>query len=284
MTKLAVASGVSLSRAQTRARPRSFALPTIQASCLPTTVTASAVAHTKGAWTELIAATAAESTWMVVTLDGGAGVSATDTSTLLDIGVGAALSEDVRVPGLSVGFTAASPSFAFPLRVPKGSRVAARIQSAVSLKTVDVVVRLGLMANDMPAPLRLLAMGIVSASSRGTDLATAAADVEAAWTEITAATTQPLGGVLFAISGAGDTTQGSNATNLFDLGVGAAGSEVELMTNVPHRWFTTELIRHQGTMVAHACSIPSGSRIAGRWTRGNVGDAADMAVYGVPVA
>lgn len=138
------------------------------------TITASATAHTKGNWTQLIANTGARSLGIGIWLDNTA-VSNTNTSLLVDIGVGAAGSETVLIPDLAGGY-ALNPSVAnvahayfFPLFIPSGVRVAARCQGAVVSDTV--VCRINLFQRPTGigwVGTRVTAYGVVSASSRGT--------------------------------------------------------------------------------------------------------------------
>jgi len=104
-------------------------------------------AHTKNpTWTQLVASTAFD-TDLVLICVGSNAVSNGDSSTLLDIGIGAASAETVIIPDLAAGFATSFNSggyrhFIFPLRIPAGSRLAARTQSVRTTGSVDVLVQL----------------------------------------------------------------------------------------------------------------------------------------------
>jgi hypothetical protein len=113
----------------------------------PITVTAGGTAHTKGAWTQLIASTPYDAYGIWVGID-GIHVSAGATNYLVDIGVGPAGSEQVIIPNLDVWGADATAAglnpliFWFPVYIPAGSRIAARSQSVTASKTCRVMVTL----------------------------------------------------------------------------------------------------------------------------------------------
>lgn len=138
-----------------------------------TLVTASGSIHTKGNWAELIAATTYDwhGFWLSM---GNSNASAAVTDMLLDIGLGSAGNEVVLLPDFHAGWSSNNdaekePIF-IPLYVPKGSRVAARIQALIASDTVRVSI-VGL-----PGTSGLFhrvfvgcdAYGIVASTSRGT--------------------------------------------------------------------------------------------------------------------
>jgi hypothetical protein len=103
-------------------------------------------AHTKNpTWTELIASTAFDAQLIVVTISNNS-VSNTNSSTLLDIGIGAAAAETAIIPDMAAGwvgsFTTAVRWNTFPLYIPAGSRLSARTQSIRQTGGVDVLVQL----------------------------------------------------------------------------------------------------------------------------------------------
>lgn len=116
---------------------------TSSTSAAGVTVTASSTAHTKGNWAQLIASTSAPAYGITVQVLACA-ASNTATSSLLDIGVGPAGSEQVIIPNLGAGYkldegVSNSPEvWFFPLYVPEGVRLAARMQSQVASRTAVV--------------------------------------------------------------------------------------------------------------------------------------------------
>jgi len=139
-----------------------------------TTITASSTTHTKGSWTQMVSDTGGRSLGIAIWLDNTA-TSNTNTSMLVDIGIGGAGSETVLIPDLAAGY-ALNPSVAnvahsyfFPLFIPAGSRIAARAQAQIASDTV--VCRVNLFQRPMGVGwvgTRVTAYGVTSASSRGT--------------------------------------------------------------------------------------------------------------------
>ncbi len=123
------------------------------------TVTAHATPHTKGAWTQLHAATPFDGYYILVASD-LLGASGADTSALVDIGYDAAggTSYTVVAPNLIMGFNRGSTisplqQVALPVFIPAGSTVAARMQSVVVSETGSIGVYIyGGTPTDNPFP------------------------------------------------------------------------------------------------------------------------------------
>lgn len=224
-------------------------------------VTASATAHVKGAWTQLIASTPQDAYGVFVMMS-NVGASAVDTSMLVDIGIGAVGSESVLVPDLNAGGAHVLASFGkrlyLPLYVPRGSRLAARAQAAVASDTVRVDLFL---YGDPPTPAfvgsKVTAYGVNAAASRGTSVA-----ASNAWTEITASTADEH--YLWYVMPdqlSDTTTAASNAT--IDIGFGPSAAETQF-----GHWFwratNNEEIGGPEPPVAVYRSLPAGTRIAVR--------------------
>jgi hypothetical protein len=95
------------------------------------------VANTKGTWTELIAATSFPYRWVCLGITHTNAVATGTCSFVLDIGVGAGGSEVVVVPNLCVGVQATIDAVpnggrSFPLSIPAGTRVSARVSCSVT--------------------------------------------------------------------------------------------------------------------------------------------------------
>lgn len=244
------------------------------ASTLATTVTASASANTKGTVVELTAATEFDASWMLVHLTGTSAIA----SYLVDILIGAA-TEQVIVPDLFCRpLTAADswPPYTFPLFVPKGSRVSARVQASTGSSTVKVAVTLisGTLLSGGNAPAFVSAYG-ATATSIGTLVdGNAVADTDGSWTEITAATDRAHNWLV--VTGRfGDNAVTASTSWRLSVGIGAATEQ----TLVP------DLYASASTTVdfPFACVwclpvfIPSGSRLTAK-VRSNVTTAGDRAV------
>jgi hypothetical protein len=222
------------------------------------TVTANSSAHTKGAWTELVASTSGNSSMIYVRV-GGIVSTGVNTATLLDIGVGAAGSESAIIQNVAVGGavatgTAGALYFVVPIQIASGSRVSARIQSLVTGgKTASVLVRLLDTGDYAQAPTSVDVIGTSTADSEGT--AVTAANTYA---QLTASTSRAYRALAF-VPSVGDTTTAVVLTN-YTVAKGASGSEVDLQT------ITTGYSNDESTRTIDfpfiAAAIPSGTRLS----------------------
>lgn len=118
---------------------------TLAATTVGTNITSGAI-NTESAWTELIASTARD-TWGILVAFNRGGTNANIRSVLCDIGIGAAGSEIALISNLignsgvnsNVGFHNAR---FFPLFIPAGTRLSARVQTNAAAHVLDVIVRL----------------------------------------------------------------------------------------------------------------------------------------------
>lgn len=188
------------------------------------TVTADGSANTKGAWTEVVAATSGAATFVIL----GVQVSAAgvNTGTLLDLAIGGAGSEVAFLENLPVG-SAASAGTAFfgpyqvplPVSIASGARVSARIQCATGGRSAGVI--LTTFSGGAITPGALTVIGANTGISRGVSLGTS-------WTEIVASTAAAYR-YLVPVPSAGSTTFTGVATaDSVYLGSGGSGSEVQI--------------------------------------------------------
>lgn len=281
--------GITEQQAQNRLEARTFWLPmklgdgaALASSSHPTvTATASATPHTKGSWVEIVAALTSECTLLDLGIAVGTSLNTANTSTLLDIGVGAGGSEVVVVPDLNVGYQLNNTFKArIPLTIPAGSRVAARCQGAAVSQAIGIRATFYAFPHGRRPSRTVVAMGPNAATSRGVDIAGTTANTKSSWVEITAATTEPFYALVVGLSGGGDTTL-NTATALVDIGAGPAGSETVIVTDLPVSVGAAESITYDPG--AHPVNIPKGTRLAARWARSNTGDSLDAALYGIRV-
>lgn len=99
-----------------------------------TSVDAGGTAHTKGAWTEIAAATVRDHHWLAIAASSIDGNWAANTRFFLDIGIGPA-TETVLIPNIALGGSTQSDNvvqsvFHYPVSVPAGARLSARLQSS----------------------------------------------------------------------------------------------------------------------------------------------------------
>lgn len=137
------------------------------------TLTASATPHALPASpTELIAATAYDTTWISILLHGMA-TSAASTDGLVNIYVGAGGSEVLFIPNLLAGWsgvlvTGGGRLYGFPLRIPRGTRLSANLRALLASDTVECIIELYDLNQWAGGGVECL--GAVTASSRGTDV------------------------------------------------------------------------------------------------------------------
>ena len=250
-------------------------------------VVAHATPHTKGAWVEYVATTTFDVGAIGVQLLSETFAASTDTSSLLDIGVGAAASETVVVPDIPVGWKFGTsggvpPAFIgiYPVFIPKGSRIAMRRQSAVASASVNVHLQLFPLRDDRQPPSKLLAIGANAATSQGAGLTNpGSTNTKGAWAEIVASCPMPLQGVVIGVQGKGDVSQGGG--HLLDIGVGAAGGEVVVIADMYLLANTSEWI-HVQWPGPYQIDIPLGARISARFQSTSTTSGVDVILIGIP--
>lgn len=255
------------------------------------TVTGSATIHTKGAWTELIASTSFEALFVRVNIS-STSAATTATETLVDIGIGAAAAEQVIIPDLLGGYvgaigtavTAAPRIYEFPLRIPAGSRIAARLQSLVASKTARLMISI-FGEPRYPASVwagsTVTAYGIVAASSRGTLVTPGASGAEGAWTEIVASSTTDHSALVIGSQGVINSVITAHVYAI-DVAAGAAAAEQVLASDRIITANTSE--QNPGLYPSNALgvTIPTGTRLAARASGHTTSpQALDVALYGV---
>jgi hypothetical protein len=258
-------------------------LPTLGSYGRTVTVTADATSHTKGAWSEVIASTTADTTHLLVNVYGMA-VSATDTRGLLDVGVGSSASEVAIVSDLPAGFGYATAeylghSFLLPLRVAAGSRIAARLQALISADTAIVSIYCLSMPSGRRSPSKLVTIGADETASTSSTFMTASNT----YAQVTASTTEAFAGLIAAQCCGSSTNFPTDTAEVLTLAAGAAGAEVALASSVPASYVNAEAFQNAaGWMAVAAASrhIPAGTRIACKITTGRTYKGA--IVFGVP--
>lgn len=119
-----------------------------------TVITADSTAHTKGSYAEIIASTTYDwyGFWMTIP---ETYVSGSDTSQLMDIAIGAAASESIIISNFVSGYSpnAGFQPYFFPLYIPRGSRISARIQAVIASDVARVVLWGNNGNSGLPGPL-----------------------------------------------------------------------------------------------------------------------------------
>lgn len=237
------------------------------------TVTPSASAHTKGSYAELVAATSYDAVGFWLTVD-MAPHSAGGNSYLLTLAIGGAGSEQPIVDNIFFTNVLASGSgrpvplqVYVPLAVPAGSRIAASIQCETASNTATAKVSVNLVPAGLVMPPgfgRATVYGAVTGTTRAVSVdAGAVAHTKGAWAEVTAACAAPVRALLLVAMQLRGATSGTPSSGLYDIGVGAAASEVVLVPNLPFVVCTTVgmAIKAFGPFPV---SIPVGTRLSVR--------------------
>jgi hypothetical protein len=222
------------------------------------TITANSSAHTKGNWQQLIASTSADASFLFFNVT-GVSASGANTATLLDIATGASGSEVAIASNIAIG-AAGGVSVVFPYKLPSGTRLAARIQSVVTGGKTATVRAIPIDAGDYAtAPTSVDVIGGNAATSKGIEFSGASGQ----WVEGVASTSRAYRAVSIVLS-AHDATMGAVTNAQFELGVGAAGNEINF-GDARHNFNTVETSQ---TVVPYTTlfgrNIPAGSRLAVR--------------------
>lgn len=236
----------------------------VAASSTVTTVTASTTVNTPGNWTQMYSATPFPASYIALFI-GNSGIlaSGVNSQTLFDIGVGLAGAEQLIVQDVAIGGTAQFAAWHFPLTVPSGSRLSMRLRSVTASKACLFGMMLYGGGSGIESGHLATTYGAVTATSRGTVLATpAAANTKSAWTVISAATTSPMRWMTIGTA-APNTATSAAANGLMDIGVGAAGVESVLIADIPYRTSTAEDILAAWPMT-YPVNLPAGVRLVAR--------------------
>ncbi len=242
-----------------------------------TTITAHATPHTKGSWVELVASAPFDVTLLGVASENGTSSSSTNTSQLTDIGVGANPNEKVVFANIPTGFStihiAGGGVVWFPVEIPSGTRISARMQAAITVDVVDIQLLMfgGSSWSSVPTFQSIDTMGALTASSHGVDISGTIVELEAS----TAEDYKALG---WSVDGAGDTSL--SGAKLIEIFVGAGAAEKILIDNLHVFLGATEAVNAtvpaQGILPIEL-NIPSGSRLSARsLPSGNIG----LVLYG----
>jgi len=175
-----------------------------------TLLTAHATPHSKGAYATLIASTTYDSYgfWLMVS---GSVAAAALSDMLLDIAIGAS-QENVIVPEWQCGWSAAPSAGAqvtwWPIFIPKGSAISARIQALITVDTARVAIVLNGGASAFPGPMcsGCDAYGTSAASSMGTSHTPGNSGAESTAANIGGTLTKNYGAVMISVQGTNTTT------------------------------------------------------------------------------
>jgi len=254
--------------------------PTRGSASSAVTVTASATAHTKGSWAEVIASTSTAVDYMIVSVRGVA-VGGTASGTLLDIAKGASGSETIIAENIAVGSATNAAtnnvSFGIAVNIASGTRIAARIQGVrTAPQTAIVQIYTFNFGGASLVPSTVDVLGTSTATSRGTAIA-----ANNTWTQIVASTSQAYIGLAFVPSSSNSVL--ATLTGLFEVGVGSSGSE-QTVGFFDYDTTTSETVSNRSasgnSFWIFGRDIPAGSRLAIRQDQNTT--TLDGCIIGIP--
>lgn len=227
---------------------------TVTGSTSGTAVTGGA-SGVAGSWVQLVASTAIDACWITVALRDATG---SGFNAFVDIAVGGAGSEKVIISSLGMEYTG-EPHYSFPISIPAGSRISARSTSDVGVYTPHVAITLFEGAfTQMEGAAGVDVLGY--SSFEGTALNNSgSSNVKGSYTQIIASTARDYIGVaLYYDRGQADVIS-PPVRFLFDIAIGGAGSEINIVPNLAGRDLAGE-----STSVFFV-PIPAGTRLSVRY-------------------
>lgn len=197
------------------------------------TVLTAGTANVKGSWAQLTSALPFSVDAILVRL--GVGTAA---DRLVDLGVGPVGDEQVVVPDIlftpgTAGATDRHWTY-WPIRLPSGSRLAARCQCVTGAATMEITCELreSLLGRHRQSGQQIEAWGAATADSGGTSVDPGATlHTKGAWSQLTASTGFPCRAIQL-IPGVGSNRGRVYARWGVDVGIGPSGDEQLLAENV----------------------------------------------------
>lgn len=231
--------------------------------------------NVKGTYTEFFSAIPFEANGLLIQFDygyDGGNLSAA----LIDIGVGTSGSEQVIIPNLNycganaAGGIRCGAHVYFPIKIPAGSRVAARAQGN-SGTNYQVVTSMMLFSGAFNSPggyNYVDTYGTDLANSRGTGVDPGATNnVKGSWEQIAASTGRAHRGLILGLQHDGSSGfLGYNEFHL-DIGIGGSGSEIVIVPDL-QIYVNADATNNFYNMTQHTVmfpvDIPAGTRLAMR--------------------
>jgi len=214
-------------------------------------------------YTELIASTAGDAVMMQVAIASDSNVSST-TQALIDIAVGAASSEVNILDNIKYysDDSQLANLYMFYIYIPiaSGSRISARMQASTT--TALAVISVTLFSSNFTVSSSVTTYGADTSTSRGSlipDPGGTANTLPATWTEITSSLSHDINYIILCF-GNNNNGGSANAEFLYQLGTGAASSEVVAVDGIIVRSSSAEHIGPVFLVVPIVAS--SGTRIA----------------------
>jgi hypothetical protein len=242
------------------------------------TLSAHATPHSKGAWTTVIASTTYDvyGFWMCIAATRGGN---TRTDMMLDLAIGPN-QENIIVPEWLCGWRSdvllSPPMVYFPIFIPRGTKISARIQALITVDTAELLFFANGGDSQLWGPLfsGCDAYGTAVASSIGTSHTPGNSGAESTLADIGGTLSKNYGAVLLMVQGGmADTTLSNNAYH-WKLALGG----VERC----QWWYgveSNERIAGPFPPTPFYMSLPSGSQLQVNAEGGGTSEAFDVALY-----
>jgi hypothetical protein len=225
------------------------------------TALTSGAANTKGSYVALTTATVGDASSIIVH---SRSVTTSDNSSL-DIAVGGSGSEKIIVPDFIVD----SPTIGilakeFPVAIPAGTRISARMQSLSATDTSTAAVTLLNNAGTGDSGTSVDTLGFASATTVGTTIdAGGTANTKGTYVQIISSTVSDYSAFCFHFDVLGRGSQSGSASFLVDIAIGGSGSEVIIVPDYP-QFITTSTSLLSSFSPWFKIAIKAGTRIAVR--------------------
>ncbi len=244
-----------------------------------TLVNASASANTKGAWVQITPATMVDCClFSLSTL-----ISASNRNFSVDIGVGAAGSEEIIIRDLLFSENAnddGGVTYQFPLQIRSGTAISARTQVN---DTSATGVRINFVLSDgaftqMEGAAGIDSIGFSPATTKGTSITAGVNSNKGAYAVLSSSTPRDYMGIVIALDflvlGA------PSDRTLLDIAIGAAGSEQIILSN--YFMFNSAGYWQAMTTPFYPIFIPAGTAVSARAQTNNaVAQTRGLVLYGV---
>lgn len=244
-----------------------------------TTISSATTANTKGSYTQLIASTNSDATWMTVILD-GAEAAGSGLNISVDIAVGASGSEKIIVDNLYYSLvnsiTTYEATYSFPCAIPKGTAISARCQDTLSKQIINAEIIL------FDSPYFMIegcggadSIGFNAGNTTGTPIT-----ANNTWIQLTSSTTRDYNALMVTYGLLAYAATGVNLGNSqFNIGVGSAGNEKILIPNIP---YLASIVQPTYTYSTYYTYIPKGTRLcASVNAAANATTGPDIILYGI---
>lgn len=234
--------------------------PTFGVSNIP----AAGTANTKGSWVQLVAATDFDVSMIALMTNTAFFVTATQVGGLADLAIGSAGNEKVIVSNIAIGGAAVNSTFYLPIFIPKGSRIAARIQAETASRTWTILSP-PLLWPYAPGHFKPGNVCRTYGSNTATSYPTAVATGASSWatpTEIAAVTDLPIRWISLS-HGVMTTNVTSAASITYRVMVGSAGNEKVVVPIAAHIFANSnEAWDQRNRNFFFPVNIPAGVRLS----------------------